>query len=144
MSFIDGAVQMRKALERILASRGLLEHFLNDNNFHAQISNESFLPLVVQRSGQVVVVAHVMLQNGDVVSDPEMTFKIERSTSEWLLWPTSLQFATGHREDSEVVVDGKILINPRARQDQIRFSTDWARSLISQGFHRPHTSGPDI
>ena len=143
MASIDGAVQIRKAIERILAASGLLERFLSGDHFQAQILNGSFMPLVVERHGQVVIVAHVTSQNGDAISDPEMTFKIVQSNSEWFLWPTSLQFATGHREDCEAVQDGRLVIKPRAQADQIRFSNEWARNLISQGFHRRDTASPE-
>jgi hypothetical protein len=115
--------QMKSAIERILRSHGMLEEFLQNPEFAVRIKNEPFQPLTIERHDSQITVTHYFKQNGDMICDPDMEFKLMDDGS-WC--PIAIQFATGHYR--------RAMQGPQQFRDQTSFSTMWAKNLISQRF----------
>ena len=95
-------MNMQQTIASILRRHGLLEAFSTSKEFHLRIENSSYLPLVVERQGDEISVAHYGELNGDAIRDPELTFR-------WPDWtPTSItQDPVGRYAEVFLVVDGQ-------------------------------------
>src|SRR5688572_24152322 len=72
---------MQVSIELILKHHGQLANFNARNEdgqheFHLKIINDPWMPLVIERHGPRVMISHFFLQNGDVMSDPELVFML--------------------------------------------------------------------
>jgi hypothetical protein len=106
----------------------LAEAFEAATDFHLRIENPPYLPLVIERHGDEVSVAHYFTQNGDAMRDPEMTFRLP----DWT--PTSItQDPLGHYACIGDWPEGS---RQRARlvADLTSFAGAWARNIQAQGF----------
>lgn len=124
---------MKAAIEKILAAHGILEAFQGNEDFSAKIENSPYLPLCIERHGTQVTVTHYIVQNGDLIPDPDMEFEI--LNGEWA--PVALQLAIGAYYRASEYREGKRFINPKQVRGQTKFARMWARNLISQGFAKP-------
>jgi hypothetical protein len=96
--------KMKSAIEWILCSHGLLEEFGWNPDFAVRIKNGPYLPLSIERHESKITVTHYVIENGDMIPDPDMEFEL-LSDGSW--YPVAIQFATGsyHRARPEMVND---------------------------------------
>lgn len=122
-------MEMKNVIEKILKRSGLLETFNASTDFHLRIENEPWMPLVIERHGAEISIAHYGELNGDPIRDPELTFRLP----DWT--PTSItQDPVGRYSEVFSVIDGKAMVRPALLRELRSFSTLWARNLRAQGF----------
>lgn len=127
---------MSSAIEGVLASHGLKEKFDLSTEFYVKIENEGFMPLIIEKHGKSVIIAHYFEQNGDFIPDPDMEFSI----TEWGWVPMATQNALGVYRRASEWKDGKLMVNKREFKNQQSFATMWARNIKAQGFGKPTCS----
>lgn len=122
-------MEMKNVIEKILHRHGLLEVFNASQDFHLKVENSPWLPLVIERHGDEISVAHYGEMNGDSIRDPELTFR-------WLDWiPTSItQDPVGRYAEVFPVIDGQQMVRPALLKELKSFANLWARNLRAQGF----------
>src|SRR5579859_3990343 len=75
---------MQQAVLDILRQHGLDKAFNSSAEFHIRLENAPYMPLVIERQGDIISVAHYSELNGDLVRDPELCLR-------WPDWvPTSI------------------------------------------------------
>lgn len=121
-------MEMKNVIEAILKRHGLLETFNTGEDFHLKIQNSSWMPLVIERHGDEISVAHYGELNGDLIRDPELTFRLD-----WT--PTSItQDPVGRYAEVFPIADGQQMVRPRLLRELKSFASLWARNLKEQGF----------
>ena len=135
---LDG--NMSGVITEILAKKGHLEAFQNADRFDCEedegefllkLSIEGFMPLVIERFSSRVTVTHYREQNGDLIADPDVEFRILKG-GEWL--PVVYQDTFGYRRAVETSEGGKLLVNTAEMKSLQRFLKMWARNLKAQGW----------
>lgn len=126
---------MQKVIQAILQRHNLIDTFDTAADFHLRIENEPYLPLIIERHGSEVSVAHHFSQNGDSMRDPELTFALPG----WL--PTSItQDPVGRYACVDDLPQGSRQSRKAGRQrarllaDLTSFARTWARNIQAQGF----------
>ena len=114
----------------ILRQHHLAETFESATDFHLRLENPPYLPLVIERHGDEVSVAHYFTHalRGDAMRDPEMTFRLPGWT------PTSItQDPVGQYACIDDLPEGS---RQRANllADLMVFAHAWARNIRAQGF----------
>ncbi|MBQ9720771.1 MAG: hypothetical protein IJV64_08765, partial [Oscillospiraceae bacterium] len=90
-----------------------------------------YMPLIIQRIGEnEIAVAHTYLQNGDVMNDPEMTFRIDREKG--ALEPLTFQ------QDGTIQLYQRVYPEPgkwipKLRNDLSAFTEQWLKNIEEQG-----------
>lgn len=135
---------------------------LTAQHIHVQREVPGFMPLVVERifnpppappgARAHLSVAHYYLQNGDLVSDPEVTFSVyhlsehaglrslgiavaDRASSEWLFIPTSVSMPTvGQYHEAFSGRSEALLVSRTWQRETCSFCDLWNRNLREQGF----------
>jgi hypothetical protein len=125
---------MQSTILEILGRHRLDSTFNRSTEFHLRLERLPYLPLVIERQGNVISVAHYSELNGDLIRDPELTFA-------WPAWmPTSItQDPVGRYVEVFVEVNGKQQVLPILLRELQVFANAWARNLRAQGF-----TGPDV
>ena len=54
-----------------MKAHGLFEKFQTQTDFHVRLEQESYEPLVIERHGELISVAHYFEQGGDLIADPD-------------------------------------------------------------------------
>ena len=123
---------MQQAVLDILRRYDLDKAFNTATEFHIRIENPPYIPLVIERQGAIVSVAHYSELNGDLIRDPECTFR-------WPDWvPTSItQDPVGRYEEVFSEGDGQVRVRVGLLRDLKLFANLWARNLMAQGFGNP-------
>ena len=125
---------MQSTVLEILNRHGLVTAFIRSTEFHLRLERPPYLPLVIERQGSVISVAHYSELNGDLIRDPECTYR----WADWL--PTSItQDPVGRYVEVFVEVNGKMQARPLLLRELQAFANAWARNLRAQGF-----TGPDV
>jgi hypothetical protein len=104
-----------------------------------RVENGGYMPLVIESVGvgprglPLVSVAHYFEQNGDLMSDPEMTFEVDQAGT---FYPISItQHPLGiYREAVFQDEQGRVLIKLGAKRDLEYFARIWDRNIKDQGF----------
>ncbi len=123
---------MQQAVLDILRRHGLDKTFNTATEFHLRVENSPYMPLVIERQGNVISVAHYSELNGDAIRDPECTF----SWPEWM--PLSITQDPVGRYAEICVMDGDRPVIRAALLRELRmFANLWARNLMAQGFGNP-------
>lgn len=125
---------MKEIIEIILKSHGQLELFLTSSSFHLRIENEPYMPLVIEKHGDRVMITHYLEQNGDLVPNPDLEFEILQDGT-WS--PIVIQSAFGIYKRAVSFESGQRFIHSLEMQDQIEFSKLWAKNLKEQGYIKP-------
>lgn len=120
---------MQQAVLDILRRHGLDKAFNTATEFHLKVENPPFLPLVIERQGNIISVAHYSEQAGDAIRDPECVFS----------WPafeplSITQDPVGRYEEVAPIINGQAVPNPRLLRELRLFANLWARNLMAQGF----------
>ncbi len=124
---------MQTTILEILNRQGLAAAFHHSTEFHLRVEKPPYLPLVIERQGNIISVAHYGEINGDPCRDPELTFDLA-----WV--PTSItQDPVGRYVEVFVEVDGRQQARPLLLRELKAFANLWARNLQAQGF-----TGPDV
>ena len=124
-------ITMKSAIEQILEAHGALEAFKTKPSFALKVHNEPFMPLSIERHGEIVTVTHYFEQHGDLVPDPDMEF-LDLGHSDWI--PIAIQHSTGHYVRAGDIEDGQWKFNARTTRELESFSRMWARDLVTRGF----------
>jgi hypothetical protein len=107
-----------------------------------KVENTPYMPLTIERHGDVVYLSHTSVMNGDLMSDPLMTFRIddEMKVAAPLTfqndWTGTYQEVWGYTETGQ---KGKRV---RLERDLISFAVDWLRNLRDQGFGKVIPTSP--
>ncbi len=127
---------MQVSVESILEAHGLLDAFHTTVDFHVRLEKPNFDPLVIERSGDRVVVGHrrwsldrYFRRSGDTMSDPEIVFDYETRT------PVEItQSPVGVYRSKFVTLDGETCVDTRFHSDVSPLARGWARNLRHQGW----------
>jgi len=126
------ANSMKATIEKILEAHQQLAAFREHRHYSVKIASNGFMPLIVEKHGEQIVVAHYFEQNGDLIPDPDVEF-VDLGGDEWL--PVAIQHSTGlYCRTAEKAVSGNWLIAKGAMLDLRRFLKVWARNLKYQRF----------
>ena len=119
---------------------------------HIKLESEGFMPLTIDRlesdistpygNGALYSVAHYFLQNGDIMSDPQMVFvvvdnrKDEKDFDMIGIYPQMYQQdSLGLYEESVQMEDGKVATyNKYWQPAHCKFASQWFRNIKQQGF----------
>lgn len=120
------ATNFQSIIEKILEKHGLLEAFQKSEEFHVRILNEPYMPLVIERHGEMISVAHYFEQNGDLVADPD----VELHYPSWV--PTGItQYPFGYRSKFRTV-GGTEYVSRSFHKEVSGFLSMWAKNLKGQ------------
>ncbi len=127
---------MQRIVLSILKQWGMGRIFETHGDVHLRLENEPWLPLVVERHGFEVSIAHYREQNGDLVPDPEMTFSLRPN---WLWKPLTINpGGFGEQTVARLVQDAAgrptVEYSPRLLREAQSFARVWAQNLRAQGF----------
>jgi hypothetical protein len=123
---------MQQAVLDILRRYDLDKTFNTAPEFHIRIENPPYMPLVIERQGDIISVAHYSELNGDLIRDPELCLR-------WPDWvPTSItQDPVGRYEEVFSEGNGQVRVRVGLLRDLKLFANLWARNLMAQGFGNP-------
>jgi hypothetical protein len=134
--------KLQRVVVGMLYLNGLHETFQTSGDFHIQLKNDPWLPLVIERHSDDISVTHYVVQGGDSLRDPEMVFSLQAwadaSRCRFAGWvPKSIEpggfgrvYPTG-----SMCEDGRTLrYSPRRMREAYSFAAMWARNLREQGF----------
>ena len=110
-----------KRVVRFLNESTIAPHLAGEGNFHLRIENEPYLPLVVEAhhigDHKDVYLTHYREQNGDLIRDGEMVFKLQEN---------------GHLSFEEVAVQS--VRGGELRDYDKSFAAIFSQNIIEQGF----------
>lgn len=120
---------MQTMVYDILRKYGLVQVFETSPEFHLRLELPPYLPLVIERVGEIISVAHYGELNGDLMRDPELTYL-------WGTWAvlSITQDYVGHYAEVYGEVDGHPEVNIALFNDLIGFSAMWAKNIRDQGW----------
>ena len=110
--------KFQEVIEAILKRRGFFEAFKASDEFHLRLQMKSYMPLVIERIGNMISVAHYYEQNGDLIADPD----VELNFATWE--PTAIQQVFGYTR----------VTDERTRRDIASFLDLWAFNIQEQGW----------
>ncbi len=122
--------QMENTIREILKRAGLESVFDKSGEFHLKVENKHYLPLVIERHGRRVSVAHYFEQNGDAMRDPEIEFILPNWLPAWIqqdpvgIFTVAISFSD----------DGRPRIHKGMLADLTSFAAKWARNIKAQKF----------
>ena len=125
------ATKFQLAIEAVLKGHGLLDKFQTQTDFHVHIEQIPYEPLVIERHGELISVAHYFKQNGDLICDPD----VELHFPDWT--PTAIQLCTGQYDQKFIERDGKTFVNMRFDPSVLPFLTTWAKNIVEQKWADP-------
>lgn len=115
-------------VEKILGKHQLLERFYDSScgSVYLKLRQENFLDFVIERQGDIIMIGHYRKENGDLISDPIMRYRLVPGFREWDI--TGIEQVFGN---SEVYVehDGKTLINRSLKAQLKSFANVFAKNL---------------
>ena len=125
------ATLFQTAVEEVLKAHGLLEKFQSQTDFHMRLKKEPYEPLVIERHGELISVAHYFEQDGDLIADPD----VEMHFPDWT--PTAIQMKNGSYTQKFVERDGKTYVNMKFDPSVRPLLAMWARNIKAQGWANP-------
>jgi hypothetical protein len=118
----------QETIEHLLKSHHLLDAFQTREDFHVRFDMPPYQPLVIERHGELISVAHYYEQNGDLIADPD----VELHYPSWT--PTAITQALGYRRGKFIERDGKTYVDARFHKEVSSFLALWARNIKAQGW----------
>lgn len=103
---------------------------------YLKIENKSYMDLSVDRlynqdsKTSLISISHNFIQNGDVMSDPEMVLKIHTE----LKMVEALSYTLSSLGVYQIVYPEPGKVYPKRKKDLNRFLNQWLSNLIDQGF----------
>ncbi len=116
------------AIEHLLTSHNLLEDFQTKDSFHVRFEKTGYQPLVIERHGDLISVAHYFEQNGDLIADPD----VELHYPSWV--PTAITQAFFGYRQKFIERDGKTYVDTRFDREVSSLLSMWARNIKAQGW----------
>lgn len=120
---------MKEIIEAILKKWNLLEAFAasGGGEFHLKIVNPPYMDLVIEKVDRnQISVAHYGEQNGDLMRDPEVVFRLPDWTPLWIQQDYVGSYRETHDENGNPI--------PRAVESLKSFCAMWAKNLRDQKF----------
>ncbi len=124
---------------------------------YLRIENNPYLPLVVEKlDGQSLIsLCHYGVQNGDLMRDPEVVFKIEKETAKPVYYRNDY---AGFEHATIEEQFGDVPVKPGLQKSLDSFCRMWWKNIKEQGFFEvakklsttqavekgPEVSGPDM
>ena len=103
-----------------------------------RLEQESYEPLVIERHGELISVAHYFEQGSDLIADPD----VELHFPDWT--PTAIQMSSGFYTQKIIQRDGAIYVNiafdPSVRSERSSFAGDVGAKHPSAGMGKPGRS----
>jgi hypothetical protein len=115
-------------IEHLLKAHDLLDAFQSQDSFHVRFEKPPYQPLVTERHGDMLSVAHYFEQNGDLIADPD----VELHYPSWV--PTAITQAFFGYRTKFIERDGQTLVDTRFHKQVSSFLTLWARNITAQGW----------
>lgn len=107
-----------------------------------KIENDPYMPLSIERHGDVVYLSHTFIQNGDLMSDPLMTFGVVESMKMAAPLTYELSSIGKYQEVWGYTPDGKMGKRAALERDLASFAVQWLRNIRDQGFGKLIKSTP--
>jgi len=125
---------MQVSIETILAAYGHLDNFRQADHFHLRITQELYMPLVIEKHGDRVAVAHTYIQNGDIMRDPEIVFALPT-------WePVEItQDPVGIHHTKYITRRGRVLVHVNFHRQVQPLVRLWAANLKAQNYARGYS-----
>ena len=123
--------QFQTIVEKILKAHGLFEKFQTQTDFHVRLEQEPYEPLVIERHGELISVAHYFEQGSDLIADPD----IELHFPDWM--PTAIQMSSGFYTQKIIQRDGETYVNMAFDPSVRPLLATWARNIQAQGWANP-------
>lgn len=121
-------MNIQTIIEKLLKCHNLLEAFKTNQEFHLKIENPPYMPLVIERQGDEISVAHYSEINGDAIRDPEVTFRMDWTPTAITQDPVGRYAAVFYEQA------GQKMYRPKLLKELKSFAAMWARNLKAQGF----------
>jgi len=118
----------QETIEHLLKAHNLLDDFQSQDSFHVRFEKTGYQPLVIERHGEMISVAHYFEQNGDLIADPD----VELHYPSWV--PTGITQAFFGYRAKFIERDGKTFVDTRFHQEVSSFLSMWARNIKAQGW----------
>ncbi|NPE30774.1 hypothetical protein HNV12_23035 [Methanococcoides sp. SA1] len=119
----------------------LIKLMKGEDHLKLDNSNGAFMPINIERHStgvsfgpikvDIYSLTHYFKQNGDLVSDPDMTFAISQSDSS-NIWPFSYQDQYGYQEGIYKDSSGTWKINKKIQHDHATFAGMWLQNIKHQ------------
>ena len=121
-------ILFQETIEHLLKTHDLLDAFQSQGSFHVRFEKPGYQPLVIERHGDMISVAHYFEQNGDLIADPD----VELHYPSWV--PTAITQAFFGYRTKFFEQDGKTYVDTRFHKQVSEFLTMWARNIKAQGW----------
>lgn len=115
-------------IEDLLKAHHLLDDFRTKDSFHVRFEMKSYQPLVIERHGEMISVAHYYERHGDLIADPD----VELHYPTWA--PTGITQAFFGYRSQFVERDGRTYIDTSFHKEVFAFLRMWARNIRAQGW----------
>ena len=119
---------------RIVDAAGQGRAFRHDDHYHVKIENGAYMPLVIESwqsemypGRRTVSVAHYFEQGGDLLPDPEVEMV---DTGD----PISLSQINSFTRCTWLGLNGRLMVDMRAKREVMSLMAMWGRNLVAQGF----------
>ncbi|HFJ9376514.1 TPA: hypothetical protein ACGW65_000766 [Bacillus paranthracis] len=115
----------RKVMEKIIVKHGRtsVEEFFKKDEVSIRIEQDSFLPFVVEKAGNMLFIGFYRKQNGDLISDPVFVFQVKND----IWYPIRLEQAMGDTMFGMFDEDGSYLYKPHTTKSVKSFATDCSK-----------------
>ena len=128
-------------MEKYERHRKVLDALLEGHTW-IEVDVKNFLHLNVEKLGFMnqVSIAHTRVQNGDLMSVPEVRFQMKAIEGIEMAWPVSYQDDQWAMYQEIYHFDDKgqiVAIDQRARRSVEDFVDVWFKNLKAQGFLKP-------
>lgn len=136
MVYTKNARSVGLTVENILKEHGLFEKLKSGHAFALSLfpKCDAFMRLAIERHGTELTMTHYFEQNGDLVPDPDMTFKIEWMNDKLYLFAVTYQdqfrFDSARTDTSD-----KIFSIPKVNR-LTEFAKMWAFNLRNQPYSK--------
>jgi len=121
------ATKFQFAIEAVLEGHGLFEKFQNQTEFHVRLEQTPYEPLVIERHGELISVAHYYYdRQGDLIADPD----VELNFPDWT--PTAIQLSDGSYSTRCFEQDGRQFVGPKFDSGVFPFVEMWAENIEMQ------------
>ena len=125
--------KFQRTIENLLKKFDKLSQFKSSNEFYLKLENGSYMDLVIERQGDIVLVGHYRIQNGDFISDPVLVFIIMDS-GRW--FPLRIEQVIGDTVVAHFQADGRITWHKTRYRDFIPFAALFASNIVHRGWDK--------
>lgn len=122
--------QFQETIEQLLEKHNLLNTFKSQDHFHVRFEQPNYMPLVIERHGAMISVAHYFEQEGDLIQDPE----VELHYPTWT--PTAITQAFLGYRPKFFERDGQTYVDTKFHTEVSKFLFLWERNIRVQGWDK--------